>query len=1185
MESSVFRFIWRFSRRDQLLLLAFTAASFPFLYYSLDLPKTIINQAIGGTEFPRSLVGLEFGQIQFLMVLCAIFLSLVFINGGFKYFINVFQGILAERMLRRLRFQLIERTLRFPQSQFRNLSQGEVVAMVTTETEPLGGFFGEALALPAFQGGTLITILAFILIQDPILGLAAIALYPVQAYIIPKLQRQVNQLGKERVRTVRKLSERLSETVAGIQDVHANATYQYELADFSDRLGQIFNIRYRIYRKKFFIKFLNNFLAQLTPFFFFSIGGYLVIQGDLSFGALVAVLAAYKDLSSPWKELLTYYQRMEDSRIKYDQLAEQFAPPGMLDETLIAVDGADGYPPLDGRLQGANLMLEDGGGDHRINGATLSFDIRSHVGLLGDAGSGRSDLARLLAGQIPPSGGQVTVDGQNLNQLPRAHLTREITYVDQESTLRSGSILENLLYGLRQRPLSENRAAENRAHRLTEALASGNSTFLIDDDWLADDAGRLARIHDALRITELEDDVFEIGLRSVIDVSDQPEMADRLVRARARVHDLLRARDLTDIVEVFDSGRYMISATVAENILWGTPVDDTFATENLCRNGYLHDILARADLLETFVDKGRAVAGAMIELFSDLPPGHEFFERFGFFHHEQIPDYQRILNRACSQGTANLAEADSARLIELTLQVVMARHNLFEMDRPFCERVLHARGLFTRHLPAEFADKIDFFDVDRCNAASTIQDNILFGKVAVDKAEAANRASQLLTEVVDETDLRASIIEVGLRFDIGIGGKRLTVPQRRKLTLARALLKQPRLLVANKALAGVDPAAEKAIVRKLRAATPDRGILWVADGDESLDDEPPFARTFVVERGKVREMNANEPAHAAWLRQDDARTAKGLARQADVLAQVSFFSNIDRSTLKLIAFTSERLTYAPGDLMLRQGDVGTNAFVILDGAVEITVNAVGGEMRVAELGSGEMIGELALLCEVPRTANVKAVTRVEALSISKDIFTKVVLQNSAMATELSRLIASRLISVLRAQSKRAVADSDHFPTVDQDVGLPNALLFEDRKQRLAAQEHRRSPKSSIVILRWEGPEMIPGEDGSQQVPAINLIAERVRPLLRDSDTLAKINHGRALGILAYGTYDGEGLRVLKDRIADVLGVPLRGEAAAVSLVDGLRIETAPVRSDAESGLGDDVDDAPAVGASLSGGAR
>ena len=288
MESSIFRFILRYSRKEQILLLIFTLSAFPFLYMSLDLPKTIINQAIGGSDFRKNIFGLEFDQISYLLILCFIFLLLVFINGGFKYFINVYRGVVGERMLRRLRYQLYVRVLRFPLPSFRKVSQGELVSMITAETEPLGGFVGDSVALPAFQGGTLLTILVFMFVQDPVLGTAAIALYPVQAYLIPKLQRKLNLLKKERVIHVRRLSERIGEVVIGIREVHAHDTSQYELADFSDRIGDIYDIRVKIFRQKFLIKFLNNFIAQITPFFFYSIGGYLVIRGSLSFGALVA---------------------------------------------------------------------------------------------------------------------------------------------------------------------------------------------------------------------------------------------------------------------------------------------------------------------------------------------------------------------------------------------------------------------------------------------------------------------------------------------------------------------------------------------------------------------------------------------------------------------------------------------------------------------------------------------------------------------------------------------------------------------------------------------------------------------------------------------------------------------------------------------------------------------------------
>jgi ABC-type multidrug transport system fused ATPase/permease subunit len=185
MPKSVFAYIWQHSRLQQIILTVVTVLSFPFLYYSLDLPKLIVNQAIGGAGEPFSVLGYPLTQVEYLFTLSGAFLALVLVNGAFKYVINVYRGVMAERLLRRLRYVLFERVLRFPLPHFRKTSQGEIVSMITAEAEPLGGFFGEAFSLPLYQGGILVTISAFIFIQDPLMGLAAVAFYPLQGYIIP----------------------------------------------------------------------------------------------------------------------------------------------------------------------------------------------------------------------------------------------------------------------------------------------------------------------------------------------------------------------------------------------------------------------------------------------------------------------------------------------------------------------------------------------------------------------------------------------------------------------------------------------------------------------------------------------------------------------------------------------------------------------------------------------------------------------------------------------------------------------------------------------------------------------------------------------------------------------------------------------------------------------------------------
>ena len=178
IDPSIYRYILKHTKKDQIFVLLLTLLSMPVIYASLEIPKIIINSAISGLGVPDDILGFEVTQIDYMLSLCFLFLALVLIAGGLKYVTNVYRGVVGERMLRRFRFDLFSRILRFPNHRFKQVSQAEMLPMITAETEPLGGFIGDAFALPAFQGGLLFTYLFFIFNQDLFLGLAAVALYP-----------------------------------------------------------------------------------------------------------------------------------------------------------------------------------------------------------------------------------------------------------------------------------------------------------------------------------------------------------------------------------------------------------------------------------------------------------------------------------------------------------------------------------------------------------------------------------------------------------------------------------------------------------------------------------------------------------------------------------------------------------------------------------------------------------------------------------------------------------------------------------------------------------------------------------------------------------------------------------------------------------------------------------------------
>lgn len=855
LPSSIYGFILRYSLREQIYLVVVTLLSFPFLYYSLDLPKVIINQAIAGKNFPWTILGIEFGRLSYLVLLCVVFLLLVLINGWFKYHLNVRKGRVGERMLRRLRYDLYERLLRFPMRHFDRTATGEIIAMLTAELEPVGGFIGDAFALPIAQAGTLLTIFVFMFVQNPLLGAAAVALYPVQAYFIPKMQRKIRQLGRLRVRRMRTLSDRIGESIAAQVEIRTNAGAQHQLADIANRLGEIYDIRFDIYNRKFFVKFINNLINQLTPFFFYLIGGYFVITGELSFGALVAVLAAYKELSSPWKELLDFYQNQQDVAIKYEQVVEQFHVANMLDPRLL-LDEEETIEQPRGDVEFNNVSLVDSDGIRLLDSVSVSFPLGTHVALVGPSNGGKNLLPQLLARLHMPTSGQITLGGIDLGSLSFAASGRLIGYVGPTTHLFSASIRENLLLGLRHRPDGgAGSDDEARARAIEEARRSGNCELDIAADWIdyaqagVEDAAALERrLLEAVRIVGLDRDLYRFGLRSRLDPEHHPDAAERFLEARRRFDQRLAAEGLTALVERFDPERYNDNASIAANLLFGTAIGTTFANGALAENAYVRQVLDKSGLTEDLVRTGHRLAEMVVELFGELPPGHVLLEELELVSGDDVANLERILKRVELSGLEQLPTADRTRLLALALRLVAARDRLGLIDEPLRERIIAARHAFAEGLPDDLRDAVEFFDPERYNAAAPVEENILFGTIVGGESDSRERVHAAIGEVLDELGLRDTVVAVGLEYPVGTGGSRLLPAQRQQVAVARAVLKRPVLLALDEATAVLDPAAETAILDALRQEFAERSVMAALSRPDAARG---FDRVLFIDRGRL----------------------------------------------------------------------------------------------------------------------------------------------------------------------------------------------------------------------------------------------------------------------------------------------------------------------------------------------
>jgi CRP/FNR family transcriptional regulator, cyclic AMP receptor protein len=149
-----------------------------------------------------------------------------------------------------------------------------------------------------------------------------------------------------------------------------------------------------------------------------------------------------------------------------------------------------------------------------------------------------------------------------------------------------------------------------------------------------------------------------------------------------------------------------------------------------------------------------------------------------------------------------------------------------------------------------------------------------------------------------------------------------------------------------------------------------------------------------------------------------------LTKDLEVLRNIPLFAMVDPAKLKLPAFTSERLEYPSGDELFHQGDYGDAAYIILEGEADVLVDTPSGAVKVATLGKNDIIGEIAVLCDVPRTATVVAHGNLEILRLSKDGFFHLVTQFPQVGIEVMSALASKLHRTTQAlTAARAQAPS------------------------------------------------------------------------------------------------------------------------------------------------------------------
>ncbi|MFV1601148.1 MULTISPECIES: ABC transporter transmembrane domain-containing protein [unclassified Phaeobacter] len=985
-----------------MVLLVVTACLFPLLYLTLELPKRIINDAIGAQSSTIDLLGYELNQLHYLWLLCGGFLLAVLAHGLLKMRINTMKGVLAERMLRRFRYRLISRVVRFPQPYFERVSQGELVSMITSESEPMGGLMGDAVSQPVLQAGQMLTILYFLFMQSVWFGLAAVALIPLQGWLIPMLQRQINLLNKKRIHQIRALASEIGESAAGASTLRLNGGWRYRMAVITDRLGWLYDIRFAIYQKKFFMKFLNNFITQLTPFLFYAVGGYLVLEGKVSLGALVAALAAYKDLASPWKELLAYYNQTQDMALRWDVILERFDPPGMVDEALMTGAPED-LKRLRGDIVVEGVNVRDADGNLVLEDLNARFPAGKVIGVAAPSEEDRRALAGLLTRELLPSAGKVCIDDQNMRDIHQAVIAARIGHATSRPVLFQGSFGDNVMMPIRQRPLG----TAQDLRRYDVAQRAGNSPDPLDASWLDPSLAGFsseAELRDWwLRLVSgigSDTALFRRGVEQRFDAKSHSELALQLVELRPKVQQAVTKAGLEQYVHFLASDRYNPALPVAENLLYATT--QARITEDVLRqqNDFL-DQLRALDLDVDLVALSRDVVEMLRQIFGIDGTDHPLFRKLGL----EASAYEgalALVDKTRNDGVSTLSHEELARLLIVPFSISAEQIGAAFSDE-IEERILAFRQSHSKQLMATLGDIFEPLDEGAFAPGLTVLENALFGKISDSAGGRAEEVQKLVSEVLVENGVRDRVVELIFDLPIAIGGQGLAASFAEPLAFSRASIKRPDILILDTAMASYDLDTRIAIHKNLRHLLPETTLIYLGSSFESPD---VFDSYYELRQGR---LVSDTPAADAV---SDGAGSADLARKLRALEQTELFSELNRRQLRLLAFGARWYTAKAGDtVFLKDDEASDGAYMILEGEAGLYLPQAGDDSRlVAKVGAGRLVGELGLIRKEPRALSMIAESELTCLRIGEEEFLAVVENDAATAFKLLQVVAGYVSS-------------------------------------------------------------------------------------------------------------------------------------------------------------------------------
>ncbi|TCR75623.1 ABC transporter ATP-binding protein [Rhizobium sp. BK376] len=310
LPKGIFPFVTLLGIRHQIAIAGLAILSFACGTAPLEIQRRIVNDTVEGAS------------LSYLISLVLIYLAVTFAEGLAKLLLNLYRTWLAEAAIRWLRELFLVKAAAMAGKDTSPSLAGVELSIVLSEAEPVGGIAATIVAEPLLQGGILVAVTGYMIFLQPLMTLVVALTFFPQATFVPVIQRMINRLVETRITLMRSVSEGLVETFDSANVLHEQKARTF--AVFSTNMG--------IYRLKFMMNFLMNYMTQLGYAGIFLLGGYYVLTGRTEMGTVVAFVSGLSKITDPWGELVDWYRDLKVTQVKYELIRGVAGPidPGTL---------------------------------------------------------------------------------------------------------------------------------------------------------------------------------------------------------------------------------------------------------------------------------------------------------------------------------------------------------------------------------------------------------------------------------------------------------------------------------------------------------------------------------------------------------------------------------------------------------------------------------------------------------------------------------------------------------------------------------------------------------------------------------------------------------------------------------------------------------------------------------------